>query len=178
VLHKQRTILVYGRPGTDRNAFPLLVAGLRAWVAGDPASAQWRLVSAGEAHDDLDLGRGVRVQSLGKLPLEAYADLLATSAVGVALMISPHPSYPPLEMAAFGCRVVTNRFANKDLSALSAQIQSVERLDPAGIAAGIARACSAAERDCLRAALPPRLGAFLAAGDPFAFANELANMLQ
>jgi hypothetical protein len=28
-------------------------------------------------------------------------------------MISPHPSYPPLEMAHFGVRVVTNGYANK-----------------------------------------------------------------
>jgi hypothetical protein len=40
-------------------------------------------------------------------------------------MVSPHPSYPPLEMAAFGAQVVTNGFANKNLSALSSFLHSV-----------------------------------------------------
>ena len=31
-------------------------------------------------------------------------------------MVSPHPSYPPLEMSTFGAKVVTNCYANKDLS--------------------------------------------------------------
>ena len=33
-------------------------------------------------------------------------------------MLSPHPSYPPLEMASCGGLVVTNTFANKDADAL------------------------------------------------------------
>ena len=178
LLTKQRTVLVYGRPGTERNAFPLLVAGLQQWVAENEGSVNWRVVSAGEPHAEVDLGRGLRLESLGKLPLDAYAQLLGTSAVGVSLMVSPHPSYPPLEMAAFGCRVVTNRFSTKNLSTLGERIQSVDRLDPAGLAAAIARACALAESDGLVAEMPVQLGSFLATEDPFACAAELAAALR
>jgi hypothetical protein len=175
---KERTVVVYGRPGTERNAFPLLVAGLQQWVAQSEDSAKWRVLSVGEPHAQVELGRGLVLESLGKLPLDAYARLLASSAVGVSLMVSPHPSYPPLEMAAFGCRVVTNGYATKDLSALSDRILSADRIDPAGLAAAIARACGLAEGDGLSAAVPARLGRFLDTDDPFAFAGELAAALQ
>ena len=39
---KERSLLVYGRPGTDRNAFPLIVAALRLWVQRYPAASEWR----------------------------------------------------------------------------------------------------------------------------------------
>lgn len=62
----------------------------------------------------------------GKLTLEKYAEILAESSVGVSLMCSPHPSYPPLEMAAFGVQTVTNSFLCKDLSSFSENIHSLD----------------------------------------------------
>lgn len=134
---KKRLLLIYGRPGTERNAFPLIVAALRIWAQRYPAAAQWQILSAGETFAPIDLGSSCQLQSLGKLSIESYADLLTSAAVGMALMISPHPSYPPLEMAAFGARVLTNRFANKDLSAISSYLVSVAQPDPAKLAAGL-----------------------------------------
>ena len=66
-------------------------------------------------------------------------------------MLSPHPSHPPLEMAAAGARVVTNRFATKDLGQLSPAILSVEPAVP-DLAAAMRTAwhaapVSTAERD-------------------------------
>src|SRR5690606_30111304 len=90
--------------------------GLELWAAGWPEQAGWDVCSAGAAHKEIHLDRTRRVRPLGKLSLEAYARLLCESAVGVSLMCSPHPSYPPLEMAHFGMKVITNRFANKDLA--------------------------------------------------------------
>jgi hypothetical protein len=46
-------------------------------------------------------------------------------------MYSPHPSHPPIEMAASGVRVVTNRFGPKDLSLLSPAILSAPPTVPA-----------------------------------------------
>ncbi|MBP7967934.1 MAG: hypothetical protein KAZ24_00570, partial [Brachymonas sp.] len=56
------------------------------------------------------------------------------TAVGLSLMVSPHPSYPPLEMAAFGARVVTNGFANKDLSTVSPSLVTAQPPNPDGFA--------------------------------------------
>lgn len=134
---KERILLVYGRPGTERNAFSLVLAALRIWARQYPQASQWRVLSAGETFDPIDLGGGCQLLSVGKLDINAYADLLCRTAVGFSLMVSPHPSYPPLEMAAFGARVVTNRFANKDLSRVSPALVSAEPPNPDGFATAL-----------------------------------------
>lgn len=123
---KKKQILVYGRPSVERNAFPLIVEALKSWVWQQPDVHEWRILSAGETHRDLELGNGICLQALGKLTLEAYASVLRESAIGISLMISPHPSYPPMEMAMFGMSVITNVFRNKDLSSWHENIHSVQ----------------------------------------------------
>jgi O-antigen biosynthesis protein len=146
---RERRIVIYGRPSTPRNAFELICEALRLWRWRFPNAAAWTIVSPGELMQDLDIG-GVQVHGLGKLVMGAYADLLATSSVGLSLMVSPHPSYPPLEMAAFGMRVITNGYANKDLSRLSSNIHSVAPT-PEAIADALARSCTEAEQGGMRA---------------------------
>ncbi len=129
---KTRTILVYGRPQIPRNCFSLLEKGLRDWAASGDRSG-WRVVSAGAAHRDIDLGHGQKLTSLGKLSLDEYGQLLRETAVGLSLMSSPHPSYPPLEMAHFGARTVTNAYANKDLTTRHENLISLPNIMPATI---------------------------------------------
>lgn len=136
---KEPVLLVYGRPGVERNAFGLLVAGLRAWVEAYPRAREWTILSAGEPFADIDLGRGCSLRCVGKLDIAQYADLLVRTAVGVSLMISPHPSYPPLELAAFGAQVITNRFANKNLETTCSAITALEALSPRALAQAIER---------------------------------------
>lgn len=131
---KKRQLLIYGRPGTERNAFSIIVAALRQWVDQYPDAARWRILSAGEPFPAIELGNGCQLSSVGKLKIDDYANMLSETAVGVSLMISPHPSYPPLEMAAFGVRTITNRFANKDLATVSTFLQSIEQVSPAPLA--------------------------------------------
>ncbi len=141
---KERRVLVYGRPGTDRNAFQLLVLGLQKWVAMHPGEG-WSFFSAGEPHPPIALGGGKNLVPLGKLPIEDYARELARTAIGVSLMISPHPSYPPLEMAAFRARVITNSFPPKDLSRLCPGTRSLLAPDPESLAAALAEEIRAFE---------------------------------
>ncbi len=131
---KDRQLLIYGRPGTDRNAFSVIIAALRLWVQRYTPAHEWKILSAGETFSTIDLGQNTQLSSVGKLTIEDYADLLSQTAIGMSLMISPHPSYPPLEMAAFGARVVTNRFANKNLSTISSFLLSVDHPDPESLA--------------------------------------------
>lgn len=140
---RRRQILVYGRPSTPRNAFELICESLRIWAATMPGTDEWEVVSAGELREDVDLG-GVRIRALGKLDIDAYGELLSTSAVGLSLMVSPHPSYPPLEMAAFGMGVVTNRFQNKNMDGAFPGLKSAAVMSPAGIAAALVTECRAA----------------------------------
>jgi hypothetical protein len=75
------------------------------------------------------------------LPLEVYAELLRTAGVGLSLIASPHPSYPPLEMAHFGVLTITNGYANKDLSSAHDNILSIRDIRPETIAEAVAIAC-------------------------------------
>ena len=140
---RERRIVIYGRPSTPRNAFELICEALRLWRAQYPGASSWKVVSPGEIKHDLDIG-GLTIHGLGKLAIDEYGELLATSSVGLSLMVSPHPSYPPLEMAAFGMRVVTNTYANKDLSRLSANLRSAQPT-PEDIARQLGLACAEAE---------------------------------
>ncbi|MGL6290798.1 MAG: hypothetical protein ACRC2H_08945 [Silanimonas sp.] len=163
---RERTILFYARPGTPRNAFELGCEALREWRARFPGAPAWRVLGLGELDSSIDLG-GVVVEGLGKLDIAAYADRLSTAAVGLGLMISPHPSYPPFEMAAFGIRTVTNGFANKDLAPTGEALLSAASPSPAALATLLARACAEAEAadfaPCAPATSVPR--GFLEGGD-------------
>lgn len=130
---REKIVLIYGRPGVSRNAFEVVVMALKAAIQHFDF-AGWKFYSAGESHPDVDLGGGFSLSSLGKLSIEEYGALLKRVYIGVSLMVSPHPSYPPLEMASFGIKVITNRYSNKNLSDLSSNIYSVDYLSPLCIA--------------------------------------------
>ncbi|KRG50910.1 hypothetical protein ARC23_10890 [Stenotrophomonas beteli] len=142
---RQRRIVVYARPGTPRNAFELICEGLRLWGWKDPRARQWEVAAPGELQADLDLGP-FALKALGKLDIDAYARLLSTSAIGLSLMVSPHPSYPPLEMAAFGMEVLTNRYDNKRLDQTVANVHSLDSMTPEAICAGLVALVDAFEQ--------------------------------
>lgn len=123
---KKKQILIYGRPGVARNAFPIIVEALRQWVSIQPDASDWSLISAGEKHQDIVLGNDMILSSVGKLSLQDYITVLNESAIGISLMVSPHPSYPPLEMAMYGLGVISNIYANKNLSLWHENISSIQ----------------------------------------------------
>lgn len=132
---KQRLVLVYGRPNISRNAFFLVHRGLEIWAKRYGSThSDWQFLSAGAAHAAVDLGHGFRLASLGKLSLKDYGRTLQKTAIGLSLMSSPHPSYPPLEMAHFGARVITNTYANKRLEKRHDNIVSMPANRPEALA--------------------------------------------
>lgn len=144
---RKRRILVYGRPTEDRNCFPILRRGLQIWASKYPEFSNWEVLSAGTAHPPVPLAEGRKMQSVGKMSLEDYARTLCETAVGISLMASPHPSYPPLEMAHFGLRTLTNGFAHKDLSNAHDNILNLPDARPETLAEALADACRAFEAD-------------------------------
>lgn len=124
-------LAIYGRPRVARNLFDTCIGALDRFIAAKGIAAEdIDLVSVGLAHPDVILSGGHRVRSLGKIPWDQYATFLGTVDVGLSLMLSPHPSHLPLEMAAAGARVVTNGFDTKDLGTLSPAITSVRPTVP------------------------------------------------
>lgn len=138
---KQKVIVIYGRPETPRNAFCLIVESLRCWAQIDPSADGWAVISAGEEHETISLSENLDILSVGKLSIEAYAELLGSAAIGISFMISPHPSYPPLEMAHYGMKVITNAYENKDLSTLHDNITSLDDMRYETVARELSKLC-------------------------------------
>lgn len=172
---KKKQILIYGRPSTERNAFALLISGLKLWREKFTEASDWQILSAGEAHDNVDLGDGVIVNSCGKLSLEEYARIMTETYAGVSLMVSPHPSYPPLEMSTFGVKTITNTYSNKDMSNFNSNIVSLDSCSASDIADALTEICS----KYTGSGTVITNNAYAKGGAPFgSCVKELANMLK
>jgi hypothetical protein len=132
---KKKKIIVYGRPGVLRNLFNTIVEGLRIWQAREPSkNSAYEIFFAGEIFNKTHLSELENAHMVGKLSLDKYAELLNEAAIGISLMISPHPSYPPLEMASADCITITNAYECKDLSCRADNIISLDTVTPNNIA--------------------------------------------
>jgi hypothetical protein len=127
------------------------MAGLRKFTERHSYYSDWKIISVGTRHKRIAIGNGRYVESVGKLSIEEYAKLLQDAAIGVSLMASPHPSYPPLEMAHFGLLTITNRYANKNLAKMHENIISLNDIMPDALAECLAGTCSDFEKN-------PRVG--------------------
>ncbi len=142
-----RRLLFYGRPWAPRNLFELGLIALRQAVdRGAITSGEWELWFIGGGASLRDLGREVVIKQHPWLDYDRYAALLRSCDVGLSLMLSPHTSYPPLEMAACGASVVTNTFANKTAERLRRISQNLVPAEPTvdSIAAALLEALSRA----------------------------------
>ncbi len=116
LVRKDNILVFYGRPSVERNCFELLIDAIQLWASFKPNDfAQWTIYSAGESYSSDLLPPALRkkINILGKLSITEYANLLMRAKVGISLMQSPHPSYPPQEMAGAGLVVVTNDWQEK-----------------------------------------------------------------
>jgi GT2 family glycosyltransferase/glycosyltransferase involved in cell wall biosynthesis len=96
------TVFVYARPGHWRNCWEL--ASLSLAELKDRMGDDVRIVTAGSWARPDDLGRGI--EHLGLLDYRDTGELYRQADVGVALTVSAHPSYLPLELMACGVPVV------------------------------------------------------------------------
>lgn len=123
---KEKLVLLYARPHAERNCLPFLDAMISEAVARDPALWDgWRFLAIGEDFDQSLLSSN-RIEVLGRLTIDEYAALASRAALAVSLMVSPHPSYPPLEMAEAGAIVLANTYGEKDLTRLHDNIRSFD----------------------------------------------------
>jgi hypothetical protein len=121
--------------------FELAVDGISLWQQRNPTIArEWRIISIGEDYSLDAVSQLNNFKNLGKLGLEDYSSYLRTAYVGISLMVSPHTSYPPLEMAEAGFVTITNSCFGKDLGRVANNIISLERVTEDAIADAIATA--------------------------------------
>ena len=132
---KERLVLLYARPHAARNCLEFLDMAVVQARRSDPALwRDWRFLAIGEDFAPHLMSRDSGVEVLGRLDIADYAELASRAALAVSLMVSPHPSYPPLEMAAAGVRVLTNRFGARDSAALHENIESFGVFDAGAVA--------------------------------------------
>jgi beta-1,2-rhamnosyltransferase WsaF-like protein len=121
-----RRLIFYARPRNPRNLFEIGLRALRqAAAAGVFDGSSWEFVAVGQEIPDLPLSDRHTLRSRPWMSYEAYGELLGSSDVLLSLMLSPHTSYPPLEMATAGGVVVTNTFGPKTAEALAAISPSI-----------------------------------------------------
>ena len=118
----------YARPNNLRNLFYLGMEVIDAAIARkilDPA--EWEFILAGKDIPDVVFEGGVTPTKCENMSWSQYADLVGAIDLGLSLMYTPHPSYPPLDLVASGAVVVTNRFGNKQsLHSYSANLICVD----------------------------------------------------
>jgi hypothetical protein len=119
----KRRLLFYARPENLRNMFyfglEIIDESVRRGILD---LDQWEVVLVGRNVPAVRLQERVPVVYTN-LPWQEYAELIRTVDAGLCLMATPHPSYPPLDLAASGAVVLTNRFGMKqDLSGYSPNI--------------------------------------------------------
>jgi hypothetical protein len=156
-LPRERRILVYGRPTVSRNTYEIICEALFQWQQREAiVASRWRIVSLGESFDPRWTVPVQNMEIGGKASLEDYADHLNRAAIGVSLMISPYPSYPPLEMAEAGVLTVTNKYGQKNLSRRFPEIISIEHVDAELLADAIGAAVREAEIQRIGKIVPRR----------------------
>ncbi len=142
----KRRFFFYARPNNPRNLFYVgLTVIERAISAGVLDLDQWDIFLVGKDIPDVVFGDGYEPRRCEGLEWQEYAELAGTIDLGLSLMYTPHPSYPPLDLAASGAVVVTNRFGNKqDLSRYSRNIICAD-LDTASLVDALATGIALAE---------------------------------
>ena len=124
----RRRFFFYARPNHVRNLFYLGLETVFASIeAGVLAADTWDFYFVGRDLPSFALPRGANLILRDSLSWDEYAELAGTIDLALSLMATPHPSYPPLDLAASGAVVVTNRFGIKQsLQSLSPNILCVE----------------------------------------------------
>lgn len=150
---RKRRLFFYARPSNPRNLFDTGLAALaNAISAGLFPASEWELHFVGKDIPNVTMPRGIRPIIHQGLSWAAYQSLIATMDAGFVLMDTPHPSYPPLDLASYGAAVLTTKHGMKtDLSRYSHNILMVAP-EPAAMAAGLERLVQLAGDDNARSA--------------------------
>ncbi len=119
--HPKRRLLFYARPVNGlRNLFELGVAAVQLAVQqGIFDESEWEFCGMGERFEPVAVGRRSVLRPLPWKDFAGYGEQMRESDILLSLMLAPHPSYPPLEMAACGGVSVTTEFGPKTKEGLA-----------------------------------------------------------
>ncbi|MBY0337375.1 MAG: methyltransferase domain-containing protein [Acetobacteraceae bacterium] len=148
----KRRLFFYARPHNLRNLFWRGIEALDAAAAdGIFAPDEWEIHWAGNDVPPATLSRGVVPIRHASMAWGDYQRFIASMDAGFVLMDTPHPSYPPLDLAAAGAAVLTNTHPGKEsLAHYSDNIMCVP-LDLGSLREGLRRLEVLARDDAARA---------------------------
>jgi hypothetical protein len=153
---RPRRLLFYARPSNTRNMFGLGLMALRQASSHEMFRNGWEFFSIGSRGSvpSLSLENGNVLRPSPWMNYVGYAELLRESDILLCPMLSPHTSYPVLEMAASGGISVTNTFATKTREALYALSNNIIGAEPTieALADGIVEAAERTNRGHVRSA--------------------------
>ncbi|MGD0780413.1 MAG: hypothetical protein ABR954_06540 [Dehalococcoidales bacterium] len=110
----KKNFFYYARPNNLRNLFYLGLEVIKiAATTGVLNPDEWNIYFVGNNIPPLCIRDGYNPHFCQNLNWSDYAALVRKMDLGLCLMYSPHPSYPPLDLAASGAVAVTARYSNK-----------------------------------------------------------------
>lgn len=120
----KRKFFFYARPKNLRNLYNLGIEVIEQAIMEQVLLLEeWEIYFVGKDIPAVTFKCGYSPIKCENLSWSEYAQLVGSVDLGLSLMYTPHPSYPPLDLVASGAVVVTNRYANKrDLSNYSANL--------------------------------------------------------
>jgi hypothetical protein len=135
---EKMNFVFYARPHNVRN---LYYRGLEAIDAAitrgifDPKA--WTISFIGRDLRNITLAGGIKPKIYQNMPWTEYAAFIRQADLSLSLMYTPHPSYPPLDLASCGAIAVTNKFGVKSsLEDYSSNILCVD-LDVSSLVQGL-----------------------------------------
>ena len=107
-------LFFYARPNNPRNLYPYgLYLIKQAIKSGLFPEEQWEIYFAGSEIPNIQTDIKSRIQYKGQMSWDEYAEFLREIDLAISLMYTPHPSYPPYDVACSGGIVVSNKCLNK-----------------------------------------------------------------
>ena len=121
---EKRKFFYYARPNNPRNLFYTGLDIIERCVAQNIFDLdEWEICLVGKNIPSFEFVGGYRPTVFEDLTWAEYAEIIGQIDLGLSLMYTPHPSYPPLDLVASGAVVVTNRFlGKKNLSCYSSNL--------------------------------------------------------
>lgn len=147
----RRRVLFYSRQEehASRNLFELGMMALAALVRDSRVDLSgWSFHGIGSMGGNLlELKPGLPLELVPKTSLQEYIRMMPNYDVGLSLMMTPHPSLVPIEMASAGMWTVTNTLANKTPERLRAISTNLIGVQPtvSGIVDGLVQAMTRAD---------------------------------
>ncbi|WP_209509377.1 rhamnosyltransferase WsaF family glycosyltransferase [Ruegeria sp. HKCCE4150] len=111
---EKRKLFFYARPNNSRNLYATGMALLnQAALRGVIDPVQWEVHLVGRDLEHLLFDNGLSAVYHDPMPWQDYMRFQQDMDAGLSLMYTPHPSYPPLDLATMGIPVLSNRFGLK-----------------------------------------------------------------